>query len=284
MRSLLDRLTGHRVPVADAPTTAAVLPGTERWSADASEPLAGGRTAGVLVCHGFTGSVISMTPWAEHLHSLGYGVAVPRLPGHGTDWRELNRVSWTDWYACVERELIQLADNYDRVFIAGLSMGGALALRLAEEHPALVAGLALVNPAVASRDPRMALTPALRYVISSIPAIGNDIAKPGMSEGAYERTPIGGVAEMVRLQAITRADLSKVTAPLLLFRSVVDHVVDPSSAEVILREISSERATERLLHDSYHVATVDHDAETIFAESATFFGEILTAAPSAAGN
>ncbi|MDN5727463.1 MAG: alpha/beta fold hydrolase, partial [Propionibacteriales bacterium] len=213
----------------------------------------------------------------EHLHRLGYGVSVPRLPGHGTDWPELNRVAWTDWYACVERELLDLSERHDVVFIAALSMGGALALRLAEERPELVAGLALVNPAVASRDPRMRFTPVLRHVLASIPAIGNDIAKPGQTEGAYARTPIGGVAEMTRLQAVTRADLTKVTAPVLLFRSVTDHVVDPSSAEVILHTVSSEQVTERLLHDSYHVATVDNDAEDIFAESATFFADILSA-------
>ncbi|MDN5725068.1 MAG: hypothetical protein L0G99_03925, partial [Propionibacteriales bacterium] len=66
MRSLIDRLARHRVGVGDAPTSAPVRAGAERWSADASR-LVSGRRAAVLVCHGFTGSPISMTPWAEHL-------------------------------------------------------------------------------------------------------------------------------------------------------------------------------------------------------------------------
>ena len=37
---------------------------------------------------------------------------------------------------------------YDRVFVAGLSMGGTLATRLAQVRPHDVAGLLLVNPAL----------------------------------------------------------------------------------------------------------------------------------------
>ncbi len=50
-----------------------------------------GQRVGVLLSHGFTGSPASMVPWGRHLAGLGYGVAVPRLPGHGTSWQELNR-------------------------------------------------------------------------------------------------------------------------------------------------------------------------------------------------
>ena len=60
------------------------------------------------------------------------------------------------------------------------------------------------------------------------------------------------------------------TAPLLIWRSVEDHVVDPSSARIIAASVSSRDFEERLLTDSYHVATQDNDAERIFAESAEF--------------
>jgi carboxylesterase len=67
-----------------------------------------------------------------------------------------------------------------------------------------------------------------------------------------------------------RDELPKVTQPLLLFRSVEDHVVDPSSAQIITSTVSSRDVTERMLENSYHVATLDNDAPTIFEESATF--------------
>jgi carboxylesterase len=75
---------------------------------------------------------------------------------------------------------------------------------------------------------------------------------------------------MVRAWKQLREDLPKVTAPLLLFRSAEDHVVDPSSARIILDTVSSRDTAERVLANSYHVATLDNDAPQIFEESATF--------------
>jgi carboxylesterase len=65
-------------------------------------------------------------------------------------------------------------------------------------------------------------------------------------------------------------DLPLVTCPVLLFRSVEDHVVDPSSSRIILGALSSRDVTQRMLEDSYHVATLDNDAPAIFEESAEF--------------
>ncbi|MEJ7707949.1 MAG: alpha/beta fold hydrolase [Nocardioidaceae bacterium] len=82
-----------------------------------------------------------MRPWAEHLAAAGFTVSLPRLPGHGSTWQDLNRTRWQDWYAEVCRALDELMATCDEVMVAGLSMGGCLALRLAEKRPAEVAGL-----------------------------------------------------------------------------------------------------------------------------------------------
>ena len=64
---------------------------------------------GVAICHGFTGSPLSVLPWAEHLAALGHAVTVPLLPGHGTDWRDLARHRWQDWYQAFESAYLDLA-------------------------------------------------------------------------------------------------------------------------------------------------------------------------------
>ncbi len=50
-------------------------------------------------------------------------------------------------------------------------------------------------------------------------------------------------------------------------------MVDPSSARIILSRVSSRDLTERILENSFHVATLDNDAPTIFEESAEFVDE-----------
>jgi carboxylesterase len=48
----------------------------------------------------------------------------------------LSVTSWHDWYDCVDAEYQALAQRCcEVVFVAGISMGGSLALRLAEQHP-----------------------------------------------------------------------------------------------------------------------------------------------------
>ena len=72
---------------------------------------------GVLLVHGFTGSPPSMRPWGEFLHSKGYSVRVPLLPGHGTRVEELNKVKWEEWPAKITFELSELKKTCDTIFL-----------------------------------------------------------------------------------------------------------------------------------------------------------------------
>lgn len=244
------------------PTTE-LLPGAEPFAHDAG-PL------GVLVCHGFTGSPQSMRPWAEFLADHDLTVRLPVLPGHGTRWQDMNRTGWRDWYGALEPVLTELAGRCERVFVVGLSMGGTLALRLAEQHPEQVAGLVLVNASLHTENRQARLLPVLRFVVPSMPGIGSDIKKPGARELAYDRLPVKAMHSLTQLWALTRADLGRITAPVLLYRSAVDHVVEASNAAYLLSHLPAGQVEERVLPESYHVATLDNDAETIFSGSLEF--------------
>ena len=97
----------------------------------------GDEKVGVLFLHGFTATPYTLREWATRTAEAGYRVAVPRLPGHGTSWRELEITDGRDWYAAAERAFLDLRAVCPVVFVAGLSMGGALALRLAEQYAAV---------------------------------------------------------------------------------------------------------------------------------------------------
>ena len=251
-----------------------IHPLADPFVADARPELTGGRRTGVLLSHGFTGSPYSVRAWGEHLAGLGHAVEVPRLPGHGTTWQEMNTTGWDDWYAEVERAFERLAAANDAVVVGGLSMGGALALRLAADHPDRVAGLVVVNPAVATKRLDVKLLPVLKHVVASFPGIANDIKKPGVEEHGYTRTPLRAAHSMFRAWPPLVADLPRVTAPLLYFRSTVDRVVDGLSEPLITGSVSSRDVEVRALEDSYHVATIDNDAERIFTESAEFVARV----------
>ena len=229
---------------------------------------------GVLLSHGFTGSPASIKPWGEYLSGQGYAVSVPRLPGHGTTWQEMNTTTWAQWSGEIERAFEALSARVDSVFVCGLSMGGGLALRLAADHPDRVAGLVLVNPAVGTNRLDVKLLPVLKHVIASFPGIANDIKKPGVEEHGYTKTPLRAADSMFKGYKQLRSDLSRITCPVLIYRSAVDHVVDPSSARIILESVRSADTREESLENSYHVATLDNDAELIFEGSASFIERV----------
>lgn len=240
-----------------------LLPGAEPYAAD-------GDSTGILLIHGFTGSPKSMKPWGERMAAEGHTVRVPRLPGHGTRWQDMNLTRWEDWYAEADRAFGELQRACDKVFVFGLSMGGSLTLRLAERHGDAIRGIVLVNPAVHSERPDRFLLPVLQAVVPSFPGISNDIKKPGQDEGAYDKIPLKAAHSLSKLWKIIKADIASVHQPLLLFRSAEDHVVEASNAKFILDHVSSTDKTEVVLPDSYHVATLDNDAETIVGDSIDF--------------
>jgi carboxylesterase len=152
-------------------------------------------------------------------------------------------------------------------------MGACLVTRLAEQRTG-VAGLVLVNPSFGTDRKDAWAARYLAWAVRSRPSIGGDIKKPGVAEPANDRTPIRAFVELQKLWKVTLADLAKVQAPILMLRSRIDHVVEPKSARLLLAGATSTTVREVILDDSYHVATLDNDAELIFTSSVEFMNEL----------
>ncbi|MGW7367740.1 alpha/beta hydrolase [Streptomyces sp. NPDC054841] len=244
-----------------------VLPGAEPYRHDGGE-------VGVLLCHGFTGSPQPLRPWAEYLAERGLTVSLPLLPGHGTRWQDMALTGWQDWYAEVDRELRALKEQCSQVFVFGLSMGGALTLRLAAKQGDAVQGIVLVNPGIKVHGLAAHALPVARHFVRTTKGVTNDIAKEGAVEVGYDRVPLHAANSLRNFFRLVDGELPQVTQPLLLLHSPQDHVVPPADSARILSRVSSRDVQEILLEQSYHVATLDHDAERIFEESHAFIGRL----------
>ncbi|HEX6673607.1 MAG TPA: alpha/beta fold hydrolase [Actinomycetes bacterium] len=247
-----------------------VLAGAEPFSFD-------GGDVGVLLLHGFTGSPQGLRPWGEALREAGFTVRCPRLPGHGTDWRDLAARRAPEMVAASERALDELAERCGKVVVGALSFGGALALHLVATRPDKVRGLVTVNPWLYSKDRRLLLLPVLKLLVASAPGVGSDLADSEARELAYEHVPLRTLASLRSFQRGVRAALPRVTQPLLCFVSRHDHVVDPGNTELVAARAGSDDLRVVWLEHSYHVATLDLERHAIFDGSIEFFRRVTGA-------
>lgn len=249
--------------------TAPVIVGAEAWSAESDSPV------GVLTLHGFTGNPSSMRGLAEAVAAAGFHVELPRLPGHGTTVDEMLTTGWSDWTGEVEAAYQRIAGRTERVVVAGLSMGGSLALWTALEHPE-VAGLALVNPATKPQaaEVQQMIEEMVADGTTIAPGIGSDIADPDAVEIAYDGAPLPPLLSFMRegLTPMTER-YGELTMPLRLFTSRQDHVVEPSDSEHLAATYGGP-VEHTWLDKSYHVATQDYDRTLIFDETVAFIQRI----------
>ena len=212
--------------------------------------LSGGKI-GILVIHGFTGSPVTIKPWASYLNQIGYTVSAPCLPGHGTTWQAMNETTWQDCYESVEQSFVELKSNCERVFVAGFSMGGSLALRLAQIRGSEIEGLLLLNPSVHDRRWYLKLTPILKFIIPSIKKGPTDIAAPNPPIHSYGRTPLKALDSLRKLWHIAERDLYLIDLPVMVAYSINDHAVDPENSMTVIDNIFSVDIREVVFEKSF---------------------------------
>ena len=221
--------------------------------------------------HGFTGAPSSVRSVADAFAAEGFDVELPVLPGHATSVADMLPTRWGDWSQAVEQAYELLAERCERIVVAGLSMGGTLTLWTALNHPEVAAAIC-VNPAAQPQPGEVVamLDDLLAQGVEVMPAIGSDIAAPGVVEEAYAETPVAplrsllsdGVAPLAQRYGTARV-------PLLLFTSRQDHVVDPAQSDFLAERWAA--PVERVwLERSFHVATQDFDQDVIAHRAVEF--------------
>lgn len=232
-----------------------------------------GNETGVLVSHGFTGTTQSVRPLGESLAAEGYTVAGPRLMGHGTTMEDHARSTARDWIQFIEEDLAWLEDRCERVFFAGLSMGGMFSLYFAATRPDLIRGIVPINACVFLDNPDLARLVFDPEAPPTVPGVGSDIMQEGIEELVYPEVPIPPVKEFMAIMRVTDDLLPTITCPALILQSTEDHVVPPENGPHILDRLGGEKGQLVWLENSYHVATLDNDKDLISELTVRFIRE-----------
>jgi carboxylesterase len=270
--------------------------------------LPGGEDA-VLLIHGLTGTPAEMRAVAKRLAQRGFSVMCPQLAGHCGSVAALRRSTWQDWYGSIERAFEALKQRYARVYVAGLSMGALIALKLAEQKGSRVDGLGLLSTTFfydgwnIPHFRRRLLLPIvlyspLRYFLSwrETPPYGikcertramvhavltNRDAKATEKVGTF-RTPAVTIHESIRLIRAARKALSGVHVPALIVHSTEDDTASVKNAHYVAGRISSSKVETYFVDDTYHVLTMDKRKNDIAQRLADFFRSCANGQPASA--
>jgi len=233
--------------------------------------LPGRGRAAALCLHGLTGTPYEVRPLAEAISAVGIRALGPALPGHNETPQRLAATSYTDWLEAARAEFQRLREDCDKVFIVGMSMGGLLALALAEEEP--VDALATIGTPLVLHQSFAWLIPLAKYLLPMSPkAQGSDIRDPAARarHAGYRQMPLHSVHELQRLQRRVRSRLARITAPILIAHGAHDRTASPQDAIEIRDSVSSEVREYLLLAASGHIVPVDFDGPALAQAIAEF--------------
>jgi carboxylesterase len=231
----------------------------------------GGKT-GILLIHGFTGTPSELRPMGQYFKDRGYTVHAPLLAGHGTSPEEMEQTGWRDWWqSAVDAYDRMRAEPLEKLYVAGLSMGGCLSLALAAQKP--VDGVIPMCAPIYIRDRRAFLArvvaPFYRYKKRSShrdPHIEAHLCP-------YDLTPVRCVAELTRLIRHVKSMLADVKVPALIVQAGKDELILEKSADYIYEHISSTDKEISWYERSTHIITVDRERNELFKEIEQFILE-----------
>ena len=230
-------------------------------------------STGILLVHGFTATTAEVRPLARHLHSNGYTVAGPLLPGHGTHPGDLNRVRWQTWADCCEETYDRLGRSCERVVIGGESMGGVLALLIGERHPEIEA-LLLYAPALRlNRKPGDLVR--MRLLAPFVPWIRKPKPNANPLWQGYPVNPLKGALQLVELQKVVVRRLSAVRQPVLVIQGRLDPTVHPSIPDLVFERVRSTIKEKYWLDQSAHCVVLDCEIEQVVAFTTRFLTRLL---------
>ena len=235
-----------------------------------AEQLATQSPLGVLIIHGFTATLESVSALYAPLSELGIPVLMPQLAGHGASSPEaLRGVTWEAWLKDADKAFQELRCLAERVIIIGHSMGALLAIHLAVRYESEIDSLVLVAPAIKLAS----LFAPGRPLHFAVPLVSGIIKKWDLKPYAgqsnvgcaphYAWVPTDAVVSFFDLLKKSLPLLSKVTVPVFILHNRRESTVLPESATILCDSIATKPSEKSIvwLERSEHQTFCDCERE-----------------------
>ena len=187
----------------------------------------------VLLIHGFGASPYEMRLLGELLCAHGYLTLGVRLAGHGMTPEDLRSCRWQDWFASAERGYLTLQKAGLPISLIGQSTGALLGLALA--HQKELESLVLLSPFLKLRHPLAEFSGLLKHLL---PFQQRQLPHPEHLH-YYERRPLAGIAEILRLRSKVTPTLSQLDTPTLVLAAAGDQTVASGAGLKLFEKLGS---------------------------------------------
>ena len=252
-----------------------------------------------LLIHGLTGTAQEMRSIARNLNKKGFSVACPLMANHNKSLSYLKRTTWEELYNSIRKEFIKYADDYENIFVAGLSFGALIGILLASEFPDKVKALNCFSPTLffdgwanpKSRFllPLIYITPLQYYLYlkEESPYGIKNLRLRSRIEGFYKKSdlfnyskvhlygyPVIPVSSMHQNQLLAKRVmklLPEIKTPIQLLQAKDDDITSPRNSHYIYNHIGSKDKTISFFEDSYHIIIADQERDKVAAKTVDFF-------------
>jgi carboxylesterase len=227
-----------------------------------------GNKTGLLLIHGFTGTPHELREMGSYLSSKGFTVKGILLKGHGKSLKEMREANHIDWIELAEQGYQELLRHCDEVFVIGFSMGGVLALHLANKYN--VKGVVSLSAPIKVLNGQYCIKALIKYLR---PVVSKYFSFKRSDIIGCDRTPLKCIISLLKLIGIVKSELNMIDKPILIMQSYRDETVHPSSANIIYKRVASRDKSIIFLHNSGHIITCDCEKEQVFNEVYSFISK-----------
>lgn len=273
-----------RREITDIPNTSFFLPGNKNLC---------------FLIHGLTGTPKEMSSIGQRLNKQGFSVVAPLMLNHDKSISCLKRTTWQDLYNFIRNEFIKYANDYENIFVAGLSFGALIGILLAHEFPDKVKALncfsptlffdGWANPKLRVLLPLVFKTPLqyyfylkegypygiknerLRSRIESFYTKSNLFDYSKVHLYGYPVIPVSSMRQNHLLAKYVKKILPDVTTPIQLLQAKDDDVTSPKNSYYIYDHIGSQEKEVVLFENSYHIIIADQERDKVAEKTVAFF-------------
>ncbi|MFX0172609.1 MAG: alpha/beta hydrolase [Candidatus Hodarchaeota archaeon] len=234
----------------------------------------GSSDLGILLVHGFTASPTEILPIGKFLHNQGYTVYGVRLAGHGTNYTELPKYTWKDWYQSVEEGIVKIKEQCNSLVPIGLSLGALLSLYLIYKHPEIdFQKLILLSPPFGLKSRLANLAPILKYVVKY--SYKGDASLQYFKKHnlySYMYRPLSALAQLIYFQKYIEKQNIKLKTPTMIAYGRNDDMISIPAINKAIKRMFTPTSQVQLLElpKSGHILTVEPDSKDLFRSIAKF--------------